>query len=102
MQAIKHAATAAVVQVVTPAQPETFDLIGLTVEDMALLLVVLGHRAGTLSVPSQLYDVIYDALDMSDHGGYSMQSSNATGQGKLFSYTITADAIDRVKSMRNK
>lgn len=102
MQAIKHTAAEAVVQVVTPAQPETFDLVGLTVDDMALLLVVLGHRAGTLSMPSKLYDVVYDALDMSDHGGYSMQSSNTTGQGKLFSYTVTADAIDRVKAMRNK
>lgn len=102
MQAIKHAPTDAVVQVVTPAKPETFDLIGLSVDDMALLLVVLGHRAGTIGLPNGLYDTIYDALDMSDHGGYSVQSSNTTGQGKLFSYTVTADAIERVKAMRNK
>lgn len=68
MQIIKHAAIAEVVAVV--GKPETFDLIGLTAEQMAVLFILIGNSSGDgLRENDSLFDKIRTALcvDWSDH-----------------------------------
>lgn len=61
MQVVKHDKVVEVVAVV--GKPETFDLIGLSPEQMAVLFLLTGNSSGSGSSMG-LYDKIRDALDI--------------------------------------
>lgn len=61
MEIIKHAKVNEVVAVV--GKPETFDLIGLSPEQMAVLFILTGNSSGS-GASCGLYDKIHEALDI--------------------------------------
>lgn len=83
MQIVKHE------KVVEVVKPETFDLIGLTPEQMAVLFILTGNSSGW---PCGLYQAVQDAL------GCSWLES-LPGNDKPSVY-INANAIDLVLSTR--
>lgn len=66
MQTIKHDAKPAVTQtvVVSEAVPETFDLIGLSAEQMAALFIIVGNCSGNNRVLYPLYQQLYPSLGL--------------------------------------
>lgn len=66
MKAVYNQATPAVTQIVTPAKPETFDLIGLTAEQLAAVTILLGICAGNAQGIQELYNASYRALGVAN------------------------------------
>lgn len=70
MQVVKHDAKPAVTEtvVVSAATPETFDLIGLSFEDMARLYILLGNGSGSLGSHTNysLFKSVQDALGLKE------------------------------------
>lgn len=67
MKAIKNAGkpavTRTVVETITPATEATFDLIGLSESQMAIICILVGRSHGNGDGLFNLYDKVHDALD---------------------------------------
>lgn len=103
MQVVKHDAKPAVTQIVTvsPGSPETFDLIGLSETDMALLLLVLGCRDHTSEVPSELYDTIESALGAGNPTeGLDRIVMKTSKPNELYSYRVSLASVQAVLDRR--
>ncbi|UAV84640.1 hypothetical protein PHB09_145 [Pseudomonas phage PHB09] len=59
MKIVHYPATEAVTKIVEPAKPETFDLTGLTIEQMALITIFLANNYGCNSLG--MYDTLIHA-----------------------------------------
>lgn len=70
MQVVKHDAKPAVTEtvVVSVATPETFDLIGLSFEDMARLYILLGNGSGSMGSHTNysLFKSVQDSLGLKE------------------------------------
>ncbi len=105
MRVVKYDAKPAVTEtvVVSAALPETFDLIGLSETDMALLLLVLGCRAHTSEVPSELYDTIESALGAGNPteglDRIVMKTSKPT---ELYSYRVPLASVQAILARRTR
>lgn len=80
------------VVVVTPAIPETFDLIGLSAEQMAIIAILTGNCAGTAKGVQQLYDAAYTAIGVDND---DMPETEAIVQGNCLSLStgVVADLL---------
>lgn len=68
MKVIKNAGKEAVtrVEVITPAIEATYDLIGLSESQMAIICILVGRSSGSGADLFNLYDTVHDALGQPD------------------------------------
>lgn len=99
MQIIKHAAIPEVVQVV---KPETFDLIGLSATDMAILLITLGSRAYVHEIPCEIYGLVRGALGVDSNGGIDRVVMSPVNPDVMYSYRIPREKVEDILSRRTK
>lgn len=66
MEIVRNKGVSAVTEVVvvTPAQPETFDLFGLTAEQMALIYILTGETNGGAAGLPELFNKVGESLGL--------------------------------------
>lgn len=93
MKAVKNQGKEAVVEVIEPAGETTYDLIGLSVEQMAGICILIGRSSGSANGLYELYDKVHVALGGPCMG--AVESSDIIQEGRL---SLSREVVSRIVS----